>query len=210
MKRIFANVKLGENVRLGDFVIVGLPPEGKEDGELETVIGSNAIIRSHTVIYAGNRIGDNLRTGHSVLIREGCEIGHDVSIGSHSIVEDQVKIGNRVRIHSNVFIPQHCLLEEESWIGPGVAFTNVLHPLCPQAKRCWRGATVKKGAKLGANCTLLPDIVIGEGALVGAGSVITKDVPAGKVVAGNPARILRDINQLTCPYGIVEKPYQGL
>jgi acetyltransferase-like isoleucine patch superfamily enzyme len=206
--RIFANVHLGENVEIDDFVIIGMPPRGAQPGELETLIGDNARIRSHTVIYAGNRIGDDFATGHSVMVRELNEIGNQVSVGTQSVVEHHVHIGDRVRIHSQAFIPEYSTLMDNCWVGPNVVLTNALHPMCPKAKECLRGATLEPGAKIGANATLLPDITIGRNALVGAGAVVIDDVPAGVVVAGSPARIVKSVEQLTCPYGLIDVPYK--
>ena len=207
-RRIYKNVSLGKNITLGDFVIIGLPPAGKNDGEMKTVIGDNALIRSHTIIYAGNVIGDSFSTGHAAMIRECNQIGSEVSIGTHSVIEHHIKIENKVRIHSQAFIPEYSILEEGCWIGPEVTLTNARHPLCPQAKECLKGPTIKRGAKIGANATLLPGITIGEKAVVGAGAVVTNDVPAGMVVVGNPARIIKDIGELACRSGLREKPYK--
>ena len=201
------NIDMGPDPVIGEYVIVGLPPRGKEPGELKTSIGAKATLRSHTVIYAGNIIGDHFQTGHNVMIREENQIGHHVSIGTGSIVEHHVTIGDRVRIHSQAFIPEYSLLEEGCWIGPNVVLTNAYHPLCPKAKECLKGATVRAGAKIGANSTLLPDIEIGEDALIGAGSVVIGDVPAGAVMVGNPARQIKRIEELKCPYGLIEGPY---
>lgn len=205
--RIYPNVALAKECRLGDFVVIGVPPEGKGDGELETHIGVGAIIRSHTVIYAGNRIGNHFMTGHGALIREENEIGNHVSIGSHSIVEHHTRIGSRVRIHSGAFIPEFCILEDEAWIGPNVVFTNVLHPMCPEVPKCIKGPTLMRGAKIGANATVLPSVVVGEMAIVAAGAVVTRDVPARMVAAGNPARVVKSIDELTCPWDYVIHPY---
>ncbi len=207
--KIFPNVKLGHNAIIQDYVIIGVPPKGFEPGEIETVIGDAAVIRSHTVIYAGNVIGAHFQTGHNVMIREHNVIGDKVSIGTHSIIEHHVKIGNKVRIHSQAFVPEFSILEDGCWIGPNVVLTNAYHPLCPKAKDCLKGATVKIGAKIGANSTLLPDIVIGEYSLVGAGAIVTRDVPAYKVVAGCPAKVIKDVRELKCPYNLIEKPYFG-
>ena len=206
--KIYPNVTLGKNIEIGDYVIIGVPPRGKKSGELETVIGDNAVIRSHTVIYAGNLIGDNFQTGHAAMIREENEIGNNVSIGTHSVVEHHVKIGNKVRIHSQAFIPEYSILEDEAWIGPNVVFTNVYHPLCPKAKECMKGPTIKKKAKICANATLLPDIVVGVNALVGAGSVVVDDVPDGVVVVGVPAKVIKSIRELICPYKLIDIPYE--
>jgi len=191
------NVDLGSDYQIGDYAVIGIAPRGSRPGELETRIGPGAVIRSHSVIYAGNRIGANFQTGHSVMIRELNQIGDDVSIGTHSVIEHHVKIGNRVRIHSNVFIPEYSTLEDDTWVGPNVVLTNALYPLSPQAKSNLRGPHLMPGSKIGANATVLPGIVIGPNALVGAGAVVVRDVPDGKVVVGNPARILKDVCELS-------------
>jgi acetyltransferase-like isoleucine patch superfamily enzyme len=132
------------------------------------------------------------------MLRELNEIGNNVSIGTSSVVEHHVIINDRVRIHTQAFIPEFSILEEACWIGPNVVVTNAKYPLSPDAKKELKGAIIKKNAKIGANSTLLPGITIGENSLVGAGSVVTKDVPSNKVVVGNPAKILEDISEL--PY----------
>lgn len=196
LHRIYPNVHLALGVQIGEYVVIGVPPRGREPGDLETYIGPNAVIRSHTVIYAGNTIGANFQTGHAVMIRELNEIGDGVSIGTHSIIEHHVKIGNGVRVHSNAFIPEYSELEAGCWIGPNVVFTNALYPLAPGAKETLAGPVIRPGAKIGANATLLPGIVVGENALVGAGAVVVRDVPDGKVVIGNPARVIKDVADL--------------
>ncbi len=195
---IHPNVAIGKNALIGDFAVIGIPPRGRKSGELPTTIGENAVIRSHTVIYAGNTIGDNFQTGHHVMVREENTIGSNVSIGTSSVVEHHVSIGSGVRIHTGAFIPETSILEDGCWIGPQVVITNALYPLSPNVKQELRGAVVKRNAKVGANATLLPGVTIGENALVGAGSVVTKDVPSNKVAAGNPAKIINTISNL--PY----------
>lgn len=206
--QVHANVELGEGTQLGAYVVLGQAPLGKQEGELQTIIGARSVIRSHTVIYAGNVIGDEFVTGHGVMIREENRIGRGVSIGTHSIVEHHVTIGDGVRIHSQAFIPEYSVLEDGCWIGPNVVFTNARHPLCPKAKECLRGPTIRRGAKIGANATLLPGVTVGENALVGAGSVVVDDVPDRTVVAGNPARPIKHISELDCCYGLLEHPYE--
>lgn len=198
---IRANVHLGEHTVIEDFCIVGVPPRGASEGDLSTVIGNGALIRSHTVIYAGNVIGDNFQTGNKVNIRESNVIGNNVSIGTLSVIEHHVEIADNVRIHTQVFIPEYSVLEEGCWIGPNVVFTNAKYPLAPGAKDRLRGPRICRGAKIGANVTLLPGVVIGEHALVGAGAVVVKDLPSGVVALGNPARIVRDVSEL--PYAAV-------
>ena len=206
--RMYPNVHLAPGAQIGEYAIIGVPPRGKEPGELETHIGPNAVIRSHTVIYAGNVIGENFQTGHGVMIRELNEIGNNVSVGTHSVIEHHARIGNNVRIHSNVFIPEYSVLEDGTWVGPNVVFTNALYPLSPDVKANLKGPHLLPGAKIGANATLLPGVVIGRNALVGAGAVVVQDVPDGKVVVGNPARIIKDVGDLAAyeePLPILEE-----
>ncbi len=193
---LFPNVTLGPGAEVGDFAVIGEPPRGRADGELPTVIGAHAVIRSHTVIYAGNRIGDGFQTGHGALVREENEIGDDVSIGSHSIVEHHVIIRRGARLHSGVFVPEFSILEEECWLGPHVVVTNARYPRSRNVKEDLRGAHIMARAKVGANATLLPGVTIGADALVGAGAVVVDDVPPGAVVAGNPARVVKWIKDI--------------
>lgn len=193
---IAPNVAFASEPEIGAFVVVGEPPRGHAPGELATILGARAVLRSHTVIYAGNLIGDDFQTGHGVLVRESSTIGHHVSIGSHSIVEHHVSIGSNVRLHSGVFVPEFSVLEDDCWLGPHVVVTNARYPRSARAKEQLRGAHIGRGAKIGANVTLLPGIVIGESALVGAGAVVTRDVPPGAVVAGNPARVIKSVTDI--------------
>lgn len=190
------NVHLGAGVQIGSFVVLGEPPRGKAPGELETTIGPDSVIRSHTVIYAGNVIGSGFQTGHGVMVRELNEIGYNVSIGTNTVIEHHVRLENGVRIHSGAFIPEFSVLEEACWVGPRVVFTNARYPLSPSAKAELKGPRLLPGAKIGANATLLPGVVIGSNALVGAGSVVVRDVPDGKVVVGNPAKIVGNVTEL--------------
>lgn len=203
--KILKNVELGENVTVEDFVIIGVPPKGKRDGELKTVIGDNSVIRSHTVIYAGNVIGKNFQTGNQASIREDNVIGNDVSVGTKSVVEFKTKIDDSVRIHSQAFIPEYCELKQGCWIGPNVVLTNAPYPKSLHAKDFLKGVVVGKNAKIGANTTVLPGVRIGDDSLIGAGSVVTSDVPLGKVVVGNPAKVIKDVKDLVYPNG--EKAY---
>jgi acetyltransferase-like isoleucine patch superfamily enzyme len=200
--RIHENVTLGEGSFVEDYCIVGSPPRGVRDGELATIIGEGATIRSHTVIYAGNAIGRHFQTGNKVNIRESNHIGDDVSVGTLSVIEHHVEIADNVRIHTQVFIPEFSVLEEGCWIGPNVVLTNAKYPLSPGVKDRLAGPVIRKGAKIGANATLLPGVVIGENALVGAGAVVVHDVPAGTVVAGNPARVIGQVSNL--PYASLQ------
>lgn len=195
-----SNVILGKHVIVEDYCVLGKEPKSSSR-QRQTTIGNYGLIRSHSVIYAGTKIGSHFQTGHGVLIRDGCLIGSDVSVGSHSIIEHNARIGSKVRIHSNVFIPEYTHLEESSWIGPGVIFTNSKYPVSTNSKQHLKGVIVKKGAKIGAGAVILPGIVIGEHVLVGAGSVVTKNVEKYKIVVGNPAQVIGDTKSLKHPTG---------
>ena len=193
---VFAGVVWEGDHSLGPFVIIGQPARGQEPGATPTHIGAGAVIGSHTVIYAGNKIGRNFRAGHGVLVREENDIGDEVSVGSGSNVEHHVRIGNGVRLHSNVFVPELSVLEDGCWLGPNVVLTNARYPASPTAKQELVGPHIEAGAKIGANTTLLPGVRIGAGALIGAGSVVIGDVPPGAVVVGNPARVVKHVSQI--------------
>ncbi len=163
-------------------------------------IGSRCIIRSEAVIYRDVEIGDYVRTGHKVLIRERCRIGNHVLVGTNVVVDNNTVIGNRVSIQSMVYIPTGTVIEDRVFIGPNVVFTNDKFPI-----RVTGPLTAPKichGASIGANATILPGVVVGRGALVAAGAVVTRDVPAWHQAVGTPARFtalprrLRGVNRI--------------
>ncbi|MFH1400684.1 MAG: DapH/DapD/GlmU-related protein [Nanoarchaeota archaeon] len=198
---IHPNVELGEGTTVEDYCIIGVPPRGASSGELKTCIGRDSVIRSHTIIYAGNMIGERFQTGNMAFVRESNTIGNDVSIGTHSEIQHHVIIHDNVRIHSKAFIPEYTTLGKGCWIGPAAVITNAKHPNSPRAKEHLSGPIIEAGAKVGANATILPGVKIGAGALVGSGSVVTKDVDAHTVVAGNPARAIKKVDDLRNPDG---------
>lgn len=204
---IHPNVRIGEGADLDEPIFLGRPPRGRASGELPLVIGPGAVIRAFTTIYAGTTIGARLQTGHGASIREDNRIGDDVSIGTNAVLEFGNRIGNGCRIHSLAFL-EMATLGNHVFIGPGTIFTDDPHPMgCPRYKECRGGAIVEDLVKIGAGVTVLPGVRIGRGALVGAGSVVAHDVPPGVVVAGNPARVLKRVDELTCPPGFFERPY---
>ena len=152
------------------------------------------------------RIAQDVKLGRDVRIFAfvnlyGCEIGDESRIGTFVEIQKGVKIGERCKIQSHTFICEDVTIESEVFVGHGVTFINDSHPRATaedgrlQTEADWtcQHTLVKRGASIGSGATLLGGITIGENALVGAGSVVTKDVPANAVVAGNPARVLKSV-----------------
>ncbi len=190
-------VLLGENCAVDEGVLLGyLSPRKGIEAVLK--IGKGAVIRSGSVLYAGTAIGDNLQTGHNIVIREENEIGANFCIWNNSVVDYGCRIGNNVKIHCGIYIAQFTTIEDDVFMAPGVIIANDMHPGCPDSRECMRGPTIKRGVQIGVNVTLVPFITIGERSLIGSGSVVTKDVPPESVVYGNPARVHGSIKDLTC------------
>src|SRR3990170_236509 len=181
-------VHCGPDCTIDPDVILGYPP-GRPGTYGEVRIGRHARIRSGSVIYAGVEIGDDFETGHHAIVREENRLGHGCTLWNNSTIDYGCVIGDRVRIHCNIYIAQFTEIEDDVFLAPGVTVANDPHPGCQLSQQCMRGPTIRRGAQIGANVTLLPFINIGEYALVGAGSVVTRDVPPGAVVRGNPARV---------------------
>lgn len=139
------------------------------------------------------RIGSNTRIWQYVVVLPGAVIGSGCNICSHCFIENEVVIGDRVTVKCGVQLWDGVTCEDDVFIGPNVTFTNDLFPRSKQFKPPVR-TRVCKGASIGANATILCGITIGENAMIAAGAVVVKDVPANTVVAGNPARILRSID----------------
>jgi len=204
---LYKNVILGKNAKIQPGATIGFPSPKTEDSQLPTVIGDNANIRSGTVIYAGTMIGDNLQTGHNVVIREDNIIGDNFNVWSNTVISPGNKIGDNVKIHCSCFI-EHSVLENNVFLGPGVVITDDLHPVCPRWKDCVGGAKIGRNTSIGGNVTILPGVKIGKDVLVGAGSVVTKNIPEKKVAIGNPAKITKNISMLKCSMGFFKKPFE--
>ena len=181
-------------------------PTGRAIADRTLRIGPGANLRAGTVVYAGTTIGRGLQTGHNVVIREENVIGDNVGIWSNSVIDYGCRIGNNVKIHSNGYVAQFTTIEDDAFLAPGVSIANDMRPLCAECTHAG-GPTIKRGARIGVNVTILPRVVIGEYALVGAGSVVTKDVPARAVVYGNPARVAMSVDDIDCPLHEDEKAY---
>jgi acetyltransferase-like isoleucine patch superfamily enzyme len=205
LAQVLEGVLLGDGVQVDAYAMIGVSATAARGAE--TLVGPGCWFRSHTVVYAGNRIGARLQTGHGAMIRELNDIGDDVSIGTQSIVEHHVVLRDKVRIHSQAFIPEFTVIETGAWIGPRVCFTNARWPASRKAKDYLQGVHIEPFVRIGANSTILPGVRIGRGAIIGAGAVVTKDVPPGVVMAGNPARQIKTVAELRYPDDPETLPY---
>ena len=155
-------------------------------------IGNSAIIRSGSIIYSGSEIGNNFNTGHHVTIREKSKIGNHVSVGTLSDIQGNCEIGNYVRMHSNVHIGQLSKIDDYVWIFPYVVLTN--DPTPPSEE--FIGVHVKSFAILSTGVLVMPGKTIQSDSLVGAGAIVTKDVPKYAVVVGNPGKVMGDVRNI--------------
>lgn len=147
-------------------------------------------IHSLSDVQATN-IGHGTKIWQFSVILKNAKIGCDCNICAHTFIENNVQIGDRVTIKSGVYLWDGVILEDDVFIGPNATFTNDKKPRSKQYPDKFLQILIKKGASIGANATILPGIIIGEGAMVGAGSVVTKDVDPFTTVVGNPATILK-------------------
>ena len=142
---------------------------------------------------ASSQIGENTKVWQFSVVFKGAVIGRNCNICAHTLIENDVVIGNDVTLKSGVYIWDGITIEDSVFIGPCVAFTNDKAPRSKVYPEAFLRTVVKKGASIGANATILPGITIGENSMIGAGAVVTKDVPANAIVIGNPAKIIRYI-----------------
>lgn len=184
-------IQIGKPSEIDEDVILGYP-SGRLEKVGEVILGAHARIRSGSVIYQTVQIGHHFETGHHVIIREENEIGDSVSIWTNTVIDYGCKIGSRVKIHANGYVAQFTVIEDDVFIAPGVIFANDKYPVSHEL----RGPRLKRGVRIGVNATLLPGVVIGEGALIGAGCVVTKDVAPSAVVVGNPGRVIGNVEDV--------------
>jgi acetyltransferase-like isoleucine patch superfamily enzyme len=162
----------------------------------ESALGRDARLRSGTTVYAGSRIGHGFQTGHHVVVREECLIGDDVSVWSNTVVDYGCVIGDGVKIHSNCYVAQYTEICDGAFLAPGVTIANDLYPGQEESANVMSGPWIGPGAQLGVNVTVLPYVRIGAGTIVGAGSVVTRDLPEGVVAYGNPAVVRGRVEDL--------------
>ena len=197
---IYPDVELKDNVIIGDNCIIGKTAERAKTSTLKKekftplVIGEGTTVCATAIICAGTTIGKDTLVGDGAFIREKCTIGNKCLVGRGVTVENDTKIGNNVKMQAHAYVTAWMTIEDNVFIAPCVTTTND-NFMGRTEKRfaLKKGATIKKGARVGANAILLPGITIGKEAFVAAGSIVTKDVPDGKLVKGVPARVMKDV-----------------
>ena len=193
MHYIYENVAFGHECVFGEFACVGLPPGGYEDGELPTLIGDRVCIRSHAVVYAGSRIGDDSVIGHGTFVRNDTVIGARVVVGAHNVWEGNIEVGDDVFVGAQTGVGEFTHIAWGVVVGPHVGMAAVSHPLSAGAKESAQGPRIEAGATIEAGVSIHPGVRIGRGALVQGGAVVVRDVHPFAVVSGNPAKPVGDV-----------------
>lgn len=197
---VYPGTVLGEGVRVMENAVVGKQPAlsprstTKREALPPTEIGPGTIVSTGATVFAGSRIGARVILGDQSSVRERVTIGDDVVLGRGSLVENDTTIGAMTRIQADAYITAYSTLEEHVFVAPCVVTTNDNFMGRTEGRReLMKGPTIRRGARIGGGAVLCPGIEIGEEAFVGAGAVVTKDVPPRVIVVGNPARVLREV-----------------
>jgi acetyltransferase-like isoleucine patch superfamily enzyme len=191
---------LGEGVRVLEYAVVGKQPvlSPRSTARREELpparLGDGTVVSTGAVVFAGTQVGARVIVGDQACVRERCTIGDDVVIGRGSLVENDTTVGARTRIQAHAYVTAHSTVEEDVFVAPCVVTTNDnFMGRTERRHELMAGPTIRRGARIGGGAVLCPGIEVGEEAFVGAGAVVTKDVPARAVVVGNPARVIRDV-----------------
>ena len=197
---IYPGTLIGAGAKILDNAVVGKQPSlsprstAKREPLPPTVIGPGTIVSTGAIVFAGTTIGARVIIGDQACVRERVVVGDDVVIGRGSLVENDTTIGAMTKIQADAYITAYSTLEEHVFIAPCVVTTNDNYMgRTEQRHALIKGPTIRRGARIGGGAILCPGIEIGEEAFVGAGAVVTKNVPPRVVVVGSPARVLRDV-----------------
>ena len=198
-----SNYKIGKNSKIDEKSIIGYLPSRRIE-IVPLVMGDDAVVRAGTIVYTNTIIGNGLDTGHNAVIREENIIGDNFSIWNNTTIDYGCKIGDNVKIHCNGYVCQFTTIGSNVFIAPGVVFLNDPHPICT---KCMKGATIEDGARIGGGVVILPHVRIGRNSLIGAGSIVTRDIPDNVLAFGNPARVKCNLTELKCNKGFKEYAY---
>jgi acetyltransferase-like isoleucine patch superfamily enzyme len=198
---VYDGTVLGENVRVLENAVVGKQPSlaasstAKRDPLPPTVIGDGTVVSTGAIVFAGSTIGANCIVGDQSCIRERVTMADDCVLGRGSLIENDTTVGAGTRIQAEAYVTAYSTLEEDVFIAPCVVTTNDNYMgRTEKRKQLMKGPTIRRSARVGGGSIICPGIEIGEEAFVGAGAVVTKDVPPRTLVVGSPARVLRDVH----------------
>lgn len=198
---IWAGTVIGDNVQIGDGCVIGKQPKPSKTSTVKyenalpaLIIGANTTIGSNAVLYAGSTIGENSLVADLASVREKCKIGNYVVIGRGVAVENGTNIGDYTKIQTGAYITAYMDIDERVFIAPMVTFTNDnFMGRTEERFKFIKGATVKRGARVGGGAVVLPGVTIAEETFVAAGALVTTDTEERKVVKGLPAKAFRDV-----------------
>ncbi len=197
---VYPGTVLGEGVRVLENAVVGKQPAlgprstAKREPLPPTEVGDGTVVSTGAIVFAGSRVGAGCILGDQSCVRERVTIADDVVVGRGTLVENDTTIGGGTRIQAGAYVTAYSTLEENVFIAPCVVTTNDnFMGRTEQRRALMKGPTIRRGARIGGGAILCPGVEIGEEAFVGAGAVVTRDVPPRKIVVGNPARVLRDV-----------------
>ncbi|MGP3704894.1 MAG: DapH/DapD/GlmU-related protein [Candidatus Bathyarchaeota archaeon] len=196
---IYGPCRVGDKTFIGDGVVIGFPTRGEikvlmENNDFKKFlkvkglvkIGLSNVIRSGTIIYSNVYLGDNVEVGHNTLIRENVRVGDKTLVGSNVTIDGNCRIGSNVSIQTGVYISAYTTIESNVFLGPYAVLLNDKYMRKKPYKL--RGPRICEGACIGGNSIIMPSITVGGEAIVGAGSIVTKNVKSKSIVAGVPAR----------------------
>lgn len=196
---IYENVHISKNSIIGAQCILGERiAEYHQDPAYKNpplLIGESSLIRSGTIIYAGSTMGTRFQTGHRAVIRERSNFGDNCTFGTLSQSDGDIMVGHNCRFHNNVFIATYTTIENNVHFYPLSCTLDSLHPPCQKGRQ---GPYVEAGVVVGAKALLLPRVRIGAGVVIAGASVVTRDVPPNMVVAGSPARVVKNKAEVRC------------
>jgi acetyltransferase-like isoleucine patch superfamily enzyme len=197
---VYPGTVLAEGCKVLDYAVVGKQPTlsprstAKREELPPLELGAGTVVSTGAVVFAGTTIGERVIVGDQACVRERCTIGDDVVIGRGSLVENDTSVGALTKIQAHAYITAYSLLEDNVFIAPCVITTNDnFMGRTEKRHKLVKGPTIRRGARIGGGCVLLPGIEIGEEAFVGAGAVVIRDVPPRALVVGNPARQIREV-----------------
>jgi acetyltransferase-like isoleucine patch superfamily enzyme len=198
---VYPGTVLGDGVRVLEYAVIGKQPSlgasstAKRDPLPPAEIGARTVVSSGAIVFAGSSVGADSIVGDQSCIRERVTLGDDCVLGRGSLIENDTTVGKGTRIQAGAYITAYSTLEEDVFIAPCVVTTNDNYMGRTERRKAeMRGPTIRRSARVGGGAVLCPGIEVGEEAFVGAGAVVTRDVPARKVVVGSPARVLRDVS----------------